>query len=78
MARTYLTPEDLSARWNLPLSTLNQWRWNGKPPAFAKIGKRVRYELKDVEEFEEKFTKKNTCYKEYPAYPQYPHIKILK
>ena len=75
MARTYLTPEDLSARWNLPLTTLSQWRWHGKPPAFAKIGKRVRYELKDVEEFEEKITKKNTCYKEYSIHP---NIKILK
>ena len=62
MARTFLTPEQLSLRWSLPLSTLSQWRWAGKGPEFIKMGKRVRYMLEDVESFEDQFVRKNTCY----------------
>ena len=65
MAKIYLTPEELSTRWKLPLATLDHWRWNGKPPQFSKMGKRIRYELTDVEAFEDQIVKKNTCYQKY-------------
>ena len=29
MKEKRLTPEDLAKRWNVPLATLSQWRWNG-------------------------------------------------
>jgi len=31
------------------------------------MGKRVRYELKDVEDFEKQIVKKNTCYNQYDS-----------
>lgn len=62
MEKIYLSPEELSIRWGLPLTTLSQWRWHGKAPEFSKMGRRVRYELKAVEEFESQAVKKNTCY----------------
>ncbi len=55
-----LTPEDLAARWNVTLTTLSQWRWNGRGPRFFKMAKGVRYRLSDVEHFEEQNTCQNT------------------
>ncbi|OJW46259.1 MAG: hypothetical protein BGO67_08560 [Alphaproteobacteria bacterium 41-28] len=68
MAKTFLTPEALAERWNLPLSTLNQWRWHGKGPQFGKMGKRVRYALEDIEQFEDQFVRRNTCYEKNNLY----------
>lgn len=31
--------------------TLCRWRWEGKGPAFYKIGSAVRYKIDDIEEF---------------------------
>lgn len=73
MEKTYLSPEALSVRWDLPLTTLSQWRWHGKGPEFSKMGRRVRYELEHVEEFEEQVKKKNTCYEKHDFGPK---IKI--
>lgn len=75
MEKTYLSPEALSVRWDLPLTTLSQWRWHGKGPEFSKMGRRVRYELKDVEDFEKQVVKKNTCYEKYDLGP---NLKIKK
>ena len=52
MENHLLTPEDLSARWNITLATLSQWRWNGRGPRFVKMGKGIRYRLSDIERFE--------------------------
>ena len=64
MAKVFLTPEDLADRWCLPITTLDQWRWHGKGPQFVKMGRRVRYQIKDVENFEQKGINRNTCYRE--------------
>lgn len=69
MDKIYLSPEALSLRWGLPLTTLSQWRWHGKGPEFSKMGRRVRYDLKDVEDFEKQIVKKNTCYDKYDLGP---------
>lgn len=44
------TPE--AARYlNFEVSTLEQWRWNGRGPRFVKIGRHVRYRLSDLDAF---------------------------
>ncbi|EKE10506.1 MAG: hypothetical protein ACD_16C00019G0004 [uncultured bacterium] len=76
MSEEYLTPEDLSARWKLPLSTLSQWRWHRKGPPFVRMGKRVRYLLEGVEGFEKNFERTtNTSYEKNNICP---NIKIFK
>jgi predicted site-specific integrase-resolvase len=60
MAKILLTPEELSERWKLPLSTLDQWRWYGKGPQHLKMGKRIRYPLENIEKFEEQSLRSNT------------------
>jgi len=32
-------------------TTLEQWRWSGRGPRFAKIGRNVRYRLSDLDAF---------------------------
>lgn len=73
MNKPFFSPEELSERWGIPLSTLSQWRWNGKGPEFVKMGKRNRYKLEAVLLFEEQLTRKNTC---SPQDNLYPEIKI--
>lgn len=73
MAKPFLTPEELSERWSLPLTTLSQWRWTGKGPYFSKLGKRIRYNLEDIIHFEEGIVRKNTC---NPQGRLYPNITI--
>ena len=55
LARTsYLTVDDLYHRWSgkVKKSTLNQWRYLKKGPAFTKIGGKVLYKEEDVRIFE--------------------------
>lgn len=53
-ADEYLTPAQLSDRWNgaVTTGTLANWRSNRTGPAFAKFGSRVRYPLARVVEWE--------------------------
>lgn len=60
MQSSFITPENLAARWNMPLTTLSQWRWNGRGPQFFKIGRHVLYKLEDIELFEERRRRQNT------------------
>lgn len=48
----WLTPGDLSDRWGIPAPTLAGWRYQGKGPAFFRLGGHVRYRLEDVEAYE--------------------------
>jgi hypothetical protein len=52
MQSFFLTPIQLAARWNMASTTLSQWRWSGCGPKFHKIGRRVSYQLQDIEQFE--------------------------
>lgn len=62
MKVTNLTPDQLAERWGLPVSTLGNWRWTGQGPVFVKLGKRVSYRVRDVENFEEqKLRRDTTC-----------------
>lgn len=50
----FLTPAELSKRWNgaVTTGTLANWRNQGKGPAFQKIGSRVLYRLDQVVAYE--------------------------
>lgn len=60
METPLLTPEILAERWKITLSTLSQWRWNGRGPKYVKIGRQALYRLDDVEQFEELNTRRTT------------------
>ena len=48
---TYLTTKELAQLLRLSSRTLERWRYEGHGPVFAKHGRRVLYNLEDVERF---------------------------
>lgn len=62
--RKYLTPAQLSARYNGQISTrtLSNWRSGaGNGPKFTRIGGRIMYPLDEVESWEARRTVQNTA-----------------
>ena len=57
---SFLTPAQLATRWNVAITTLSQWRWNGCGPEFHKIGRCVSYAIEDIEEFEASKRRRST------------------
>ena len=53
MKEKRLTLEDLAERWNVPLATLSQRRWNGLGPDYMKLGKHTVHRLQEIEISEE-------------------------
>jgi excisionase family DNA binding protein len=43
-----LWPEQVAEMLGLPTGTLANWRYQGRGPAFVKIGRHVRYRRSDV------------------------------
>ena len=66
----HLKPEDLAVRWGVPLTTLSQWRWNGRGPEFLKLGKHIAYRIQDVEVFEEQKLRRDTTCTGYSLAPK--------
>lgn len=52
--KKYLTPSELSERWEgaVVTGTLANWRSKGCGPRYRKFGSRVRYLIADIEEWE--------------------------
>lgn len=46
------TTTDLAERWRMKPKTLENWRADGKGPAFRKLGGRVLYHIEDIVEYE--------------------------
>lgn len=44
-----LTAEELAEYVQLPVSSVNKWRREGKGPAYARLGRHVRYRREDVD-----------------------------
>ena len=65
-----LTPEEVSALWNVSTTTLSQWRWNGRGPKFIKIGKIIKYRAVDLKIFERACIMKDTTSKRFTNYLQ--------
>ncbi|AWM87340.1 AlpA family transcriptional regulator [Microvirga sp. 17 mud 1-3] len=49
-----LTPAEVVARWGaaVTVGTLANWRAQGKGPPFIKFGSRVRYPIRQLEQWE--------------------------
>ena len=58
--KIFLTPNILAARWKMTSEALNQWRWNGKTPPYLKMGKKILYDLEEIERFEAQKVRHNT------------------
>ena len=52
MEEKHITQAELARRWRLSPRTLERWRWQGKGPAYLKIGVRIVYRKDDIESFE--------------------------
>jgi hypothetical protein len=57
---TFLTDEELGARWALSPKTLRNARVAGRLLGFVKIGRSVRYRLSEVVAFEEQNSVRST------------------
>ena len=62
MGKTYLTPQQLSDRYNgnIKVRTLANWRCAGVGPKFTRAGGRILYDLDRVAEWEAQNTVNNT------------------
>jgi excisionase family DNA binding protein len=49
-----MTVEQVSEHLQVPVTTLYNWRYSGKGPACAKIGRHLRYRRADVETWVDK------------------------
>jgi predicted DNA-binding transcriptional regulator AlpA len=51
MTKTWIDTEEFAERIEMSVRTPEKWRVQGKGPAYFKIGGRVYYDLKDVDEW---------------------------
>lgn len=52
LLQEFLTSEELSKRWGVSVQTLANKRSRGSSIAYYKIGAKVRYSLRDIEDHE--------------------------
>lgn len=52
--KTYLKTAELAERWGLSQVTLRHWRRQGRGPAYLKVGKNVRYDLAEIQTYEQR------------------------
>lgn len=50
-ATHWMTPEELSIYIGIPVATLYQWRYRGEGPPAAKVGRHLRYQRRDVDDW---------------------------
>ena len=50
-AREFITDVEVAARYSLNLRTLRGWRIYGRGPKFRKLGRSVRYDVRELEEY---------------------------
>ncbi|MBF0453891.1 MAG: helix-turn-helix domain-containing protein [Magnetococcales bacterium] len=53
METRHLNPFQLSRRWGINPKTLQNWRSQGRGPAFLKVGGHVLYRMEDIERYEQ-------------------------
>lgn len=49
MEDDWMTPAELAQELDIPVRNLEQWRYLGKGPDYAKLGKHVRYRRSAVD-----------------------------
>lgn len=62
----YITEKELSEWINVPVKTLQRWRWQGGGPPYAKFGGNVRYATSDILKYE----KQSRHYSTSEKFPQ--------
>lgn len=48
----YLSPEELAARYDVPLETVYGWNKKKTGPDYIRVGRHVRYRPKDIQAWE--------------------------
>lgn len=48
----FITPRELARRWGLSVDTLKRWRAQGHGPRWVRIGRQIRYAMKDIRDHE--------------------------
>lgn len=62
MSDNSLTTEQLAARWDVTPETLARWRAEAiGPPFFKVLGRRVKYRLEDIEQYESESMRTSTA-----------------
>jgi predicted DNA-binding transcriptional regulator AlpA len=46
-----LTESEAAARLGLKIATLRAWRHQGRGPAYVRLGRAIRYLVRDIDEF---------------------------
>lgn len=60
MDNSHITPEQLAERWKVKVTTLKQWRWNGKGPIYSKVGNCIFYCPYDINVYEKSKRRRHT------------------
>jgi predicted site-specific integrase-resolvase len=47
----FMKPREAADKLGVAVSTLDQWRWQGRGPLFVKVGRLIRYREEDLEAF---------------------------
>jgi len=63
MSDRFFGPETLSVELKIPVSTLAKWRLYGGGPRYVKMGKNIRYERIDVDQWVESRKRRTTSSK---------------
>ena len=51
LERMYITGKEASHAYHIPYSTIAEWRYNGIGPRYIKLGTKVMYAIKALNEF---------------------------
>lgn len=57
---TTLAPGESARRLGVKVSTLANWRWSGRGPAYLKVGGKVRYRAEDLASWLDSQTRRST------------------
>jgi predicted DNA-binding transcriptional regulator AlpA len=57
-----LNETEAAALLNIAVPTLRRWRWSGHGPRFAKIGRAVRYDPRELRAYIEAQTRSSTSH----------------
>ena len=60
MTIQHITEKELAKRWGISHRTLQRWRSDGETLPYIKIGGRVRYTIKAIEQYEASNTNEST------------------
>ena len=48
----FISQRELARRWGLSIDTLKRWRAQGRGPSWVRIGRQIRYAMRDIWDYE--------------------------